>query len=86
MTQVVDPPERLHDEAQALAELIARNSPSALAASKRAMWRTLQLGLDDACRAATDDIVAMWTHPDQAEGPAAFAQKREPNWQPLPAR
>jgi enoyl-CoA hydratase/carnithine racemase len=86
VTQIVDPPERLQDEAQALAELIARNSPAALAASKRAMWRTLQLGLDDACRAATDDIVAMWTHPDQAEGPSAFAQKREPQWQPLPPR
>ena len=50
------------------------------------MWRTLQLGLDDPCRAATDDIVAMWTHPDQAEGPAVFAQKREPNWQSLTPR
>jgi hypothetical protein len=23
----------------------------------------------------------MWGHPDQTEGPAAFADKREPRWQ-----
>jgi hypothetical protein len=23
----------------------------------------------------------MWGHPDQAEGPAAFAEKRDPRWQ-----
>ena len=25
----------------------------------------------------------MWGHPDQEEGPRAFAEKREPVWQPL---
>jgi hypothetical protein len=25
----------------------------------------------------------MWGHPDQEEGPLAFAEKREPQWQPL---
>ncbi len=25
----------------------------------------------------------MWGHPDQEEGPRAFAEKREPNWQPI---
>jgi hypothetical protein len=25
----------------------------------------------------------MWGHPDQEEGPAAFAQKRDPDWVPL---
>ena len=82
VTEVVDPPEELRAVTQALAELIARNSPAALARSKRAMWRTLQMGLDDACRAATEDIVALWDHPDQAEGPAAFVERREPRWQP----
>ena len=41
-SQVVDPPERLRDEAQALGELIARNSPAALAATKRALWGALE--------------------------------------------
>jgi enoyl-CoA hydratase len=25
----------------------------------------------------------MWGHPDQVEGPAAFAEKREPQWAAL---
>jgi enoyl-CoA hydratase len=82
VTDVVDPPEDLRSSVQQVAELVARNSPGALAHSKRAMWRSLQMGLDDACRAASEDITAMWKHPDQAEGPAAFAQKREPQWVP----
>jgi len=69
VTEVVDPPERLREVVQELAERIARNSPAALACSKRAMWRSLQLGLDDACRATSADIVEMWSHPDQAEDP-----------------
>jgi hypothetical protein len=27
----------------------------------------------------------MWGHPDQVEGPAAFAEKREPQWAALAA-
>nr|MCU0311741.1 enoyl-CoA hydratase-related protein [Acidimicrobiales bacterium] len=77
---VVDPPERLRERAQELAETIARNSPAAMAASKRALWRALELGLTDACRAGAQDLVSMWGHPDQTEGPAAFAEKRDPVW------
>jgi enoyl-CoA hydratase/carnithine racemase len=83
ISQVVDPPERLQEEAQLLAETIARNSPAAMAASKRALWDALEMGLTDACRAGAQQLVAMWGHPDQEEGPRAFAEKREPRWQPL---
>jgi enoyl-CoA hydratase len=82
VSQVVDPPERLREEAQALAEKIARNSPAAMAATKRALWQALELGLTDACRAGAAELVSMWGHPDQEEGPRAFAEKREPVWQP----
>jgi enoyl-CoA hydratase len=82
VTEIVDPPEKLREAAQEAGELIARNSPAALVHSKRAMWRALQMGLDDACRAGSEDIGAMWDHPDQVEGPAAFAEKREPKWRP----
>jgi len=41
-SQLVDPPERLREEAQALGELIARNSPAALAHTKRALWGSLE--------------------------------------------
>jgi enoyl-CoA hydratase/carnithine racemase len=85
VSQVVDPPERLRDEAQALAETIARNSPVAMAASKRALWRALELGLTEACREGARDLVSVWGHPDQTEGPAAFAERREPRWaDPVP--
>jgi enoyl-CoA hydratase len=86
ISQVVDPPERLREEAQALAEKIARNSPAAMAATKRALWQALELGLTDACRASARELVSMWGHPDQEEGPRAFAEKRDPVWQPLDPR
>jgi enoyl-CoA hydratase/carnithine racemase len=81
VSQVVDPPERLRDEAQALAETIARNSPAAMAATKRALWGALEQGLTDACRAGAAYLVSMWGHPDQTEGPLAFAERREARWQ-----
>ncbi len=81
ISEVVDPPERLRDAAQELAEKVARNSPAAMAATKRALWGALERGLTDACRAGAEDLVSMWGHPDQTEGPAAFAEKREPRWQ-----
>lgn len=86
ISQIVDPPERLRDEAQALAEKIARNSPSAMAATKRALWGALEMGLTDACRAGANELVSMWGHPDQEEGPRAFAERREPRWEPLTSR
>ena len=82
ISQIVDPPERLQDAAQGLGETIARNSPAAMAATKRALWSALELGLTDACRAGSKELVSMWGHPDQEEGPRAFAEKREPRWLP----
>jgi enoyl-CoA hydratase/carnithine racemase len=83
VSEVVDPPERLRVAAQELAEKIAKNSPSAMAATKRALWGALELGLTDACRAGAKELVSMWGHPDQEEGPRAFAEKRDARWEPL---
>jgi enoyl-CoA hydratase/carnithine racemase len=41
-SQVVDPPEHLRDEAQAVAEKIAVHPPEQLAATKRALWAALE--------------------------------------------
>jgi enoyl-CoA hydratase/carnithine racemase len=82
ISQIVDPPDQLREEAQKLAESIARNSPAAMAATKRALWSALELGLTDACRAGAAELVSMWGHPDQEEGPRAFAERRDPDWQP----
>jgi len=81
ISQVVDPPEQLRDEAQALAEKIAQNSPAAMRATKKALWGALELGLTDACRAGAGELASMWGHPDQEEGPRAFAEKRPPVYQ-----
>lgn len=83
ISQVVDPPERLRAVAQELAEKIARNSPAAMRATKRALWGALELGLTDACREGAKHLTSMWGHPDQNEGPLAFADKRTPNWAAL---
>ena len=83
ISEIVDPPERLRDAAQELAEKIARNSPAAMAATKRALWGALEMGLTDACKAGARELVGMWGHPDQEEGPRAFAEKRDPQWRPL---
>ena len=50
LSQIAEPPDRLRAEAQELGEKIARNSPAAMAATKRALWRALELGLTDAVR------------------------------------
>ena len=83
VSQVVDPPERLRERAQEIGETIAKNSPAAMAATKKALVGALEHGLTDACKLGAQHLVSMWGHPDQDEGPKAFAEKREPNWQPL---
>jgi enoyl-CoA hydratase/carnithine racemase len=80
VSQVVDPPERLREEAQVLAEKIAKNSPAAMRATKRALWGALETGLSDACRAGSAQMMGMWGHPDQEEGPLAFSEKRDAHW------
>jgi enoyl-CoA hydratase len=80
VSEVVDPPERLREVAQELAETIARNSPAAMTATKRALWGAFERGLTGACRAGAAELVALWGHPDQTEGPRAFAERREPRW------
>jgi enoyl-CoA hydratase/carnithine racemase len=80
VSEIVDPPERLRERAQELGELIARNSPAAMAATKKALWAALEHGLTDACKIGASHLVGMWGHPDQDEGPRAFAEKRAPQW------
>jgi enoyl-CoA hydratase/carnithine racemase len=58
--EVVDPPGRLREAAGELAARIALNSPAALAGTKRALWRALEMGLTDARRAGAQEVVAAW--------------------------
>jgi enoyl-CoA hydratase/carnithine racemase len=80
LSQIVEDPDQLQPEVQALAEKIAKNSPAAMRATKRALWGALEAGLTDACRSGAQELVGMWGHPDQTEGPLAFAEKREAVW------
>jgi enoyl-CoA hydratase/carnithine racemase len=80
LSEVVNPPSALRARAQELAETIARNSPAAMAATKKALWSALEHGLTDASRAGAAHLTDMWGHPDQEEGPKAFAERREANW------
>jgi enoyl-CoA hydratase len=80
ISEIVDPPERLRERAQELGETIAKNSPAAMAATKKALWAALEHGLTDACKVGAGHLVGMWGHPDQDEGPRAFAEKRPPVW------
>jgi enoyl-CoA hydratase len=80
--QVVDPDGDLEDQVQALAEKIARNSPAAMRATKRALWKALELPLSQAGRYGAGEFVSLWGHPDQTEGPLALAQGRTPVWDP----
>lgn len=82
-SQIVDPPEGLRDEAQALGETIAKNSPTAMAVSRNALWRALEVGLTEACVLGAKDLTGVWGHEDQTEGPLAFAEKRDAEWAPL---
>jgi enoyl-CoA hydratase/carnithine racemase len=81
ISEIVDPPEKLRERAQELGETIAKNSPAAMAATKKALWGALEYGLTEACMRGAKELVSMWGHPDQDEGPRAFAEKREPHWQ-----
>jgi enoyl-CoA hydratase/carnithine racemase len=83
ISQIVDPPEALREEAQKLAETIAKNSPAAMRATKKALWGALEHGLTEACRVGAQHLVSMWGHPDQDEGPRAFTEKRPAVWAEL---
>jgi len=82
ISEIVDPADQLRERAQEIAETIARNSPAAMAATKRALWGALEHGLTDACRVGAGEVAGLWGHPDQEEGPRSFAEKRPAVWVP----
>ena len=63
-----------------LAERIARNAPLGVAASKKIIAATQGLTEDELWAFQRPLQATVFTSNDAAEGPAAFAQKRDPNW------
>ncbi len=76
----VTTPEALLDTAMAVARNIASNSPAAVEQAVRAMWETLELPLSEAIAASLRRSGSLRGHPDAAEGPRAWVEKREPQW------
>jgi enoyl-CoA hydratase/carnithine racemase len=79
----VVPGAELMKRARELASKIAQHSPSALARTKKAIWRGLDTGLDGAVENAWQIIGEHNDCPDIAEGGRAFAEKRAPKWVPF---
>jgi enoyl-CoA hydratase/carnithine racemase len=72
------------DTAIAIARSMARNSPQAMALTQQAIWASLEMGQEQALHHAWSLIRLQWSHPDFIEGPRAFAERREPVWNPDP--
>ena len=76
----------LRAAAARLAAAVASNSPTALRATKQALWHALEVGLTQARDDAREEIWQLRDHPDHAEGARAWLEKRTPRWQPLDTR
>jgi enoyl-CoA hydratase/carnithine racemase len=81
MVDEVVEPENLLPRAHELALAAAQNSPRALELSKQAIWGALERPLTEALANGWDILRAHHSHPDCVEGPRAFVEKRQPNWQ-----
>ncbi|WP_417593211.1 enoyl-CoA hydratase/isomerase family protein [Parasphingorhabdus sp.] len=76
-------PDQLIPRAREMAGAIAKNSPSAMARTKKAIWQSLELPLQAALERAWQEILIHNEGPDLAEGVAAFLEQRAPQWQPF---
>ena len=77
----VVPTGELRSAATRLASAVAANSPAAMRATKKALWRSLEVGLSEATRGAADVVWAFRDHPDHAEGARTVRERRMPRWQ-----
>jgi E-phenylitaconyl-CoA hydratase len=68
--------------AKELARGMCANSPQAMALTKRAIWAATELPDPAAAHYGWELLKSQWAHPDFEEGPKAFAEKREPRWNP----
>ncbi len=82
--ELVDTPADALAAAREMAGAMLQNSPQAMALSKQALWNSLEQGYTPALEYAWTLLKLHWAHPDFTEGPRAFAEKREPRWNPDP--
>jgi enoyl-CoA hydratase len=74
----VFPPEKLLEEAQALADRISGLGPMALRGIKRAIERGMHLSLDEALECELDEYGIVAVTQDAEEGMDAFTERRTP--------
>jgi enoyl-CoA hydratase/carnithine racemase len=82
--ELVATPADLRPAVERMTAAIRRSSPAALARSKQAVWESLERGYTDALEHGWSLVRRHWRHPDFREGGRAFAEKREPRWNPDP--
>jgi E-phenylitaconyl-CoA hydratase len=82
--ELVETAEQARAVAEEMARSLLKNSPQAMALSKKAVWGALEHGYTDAMERGWDLLKGHWDHPDFVEGPQAFGEKREPRWDPNP--
>jgi enoyl-CoA hydratase/carnithine racemase len=76
----VVPPERLEEAFDRMVARLLDKPREVLALGKRAFYRQLEMGLEDAYVVTTDVIVDNALGKDFEEGLAAFLEKRAPQW------
>ena len=80
MVNKVVEPDKVMDEAKALAERILVNAPLAVFASRNVAARANMDGDDDLWRASGKAMALLASTEDYKEGPLAFIEKRAPEW------
>jgi enoyl-CoA hydratase/carnithine racemase len=75
-------PEDLVPRALELARAVARNSPSAVASTRRVVRHLMDELVEPSMRLGWERVQAHWSHPDATEGPAAFTERRDADWGP----
>ena len=73
-------PEELMDRARDWASRITANAPLAVQATKESVLRGLGVGMHEAYKIESELATKVFSSDDAKEGPAAFAEKRAPEW------
>jgi enoyl-CoA hydratase len=80
LVERVVPPDQLMPEAKRLAGLIASKGPLAIAATKRAIHKGLQMDLHRGLDLEAEEFGTIAVTADAKEGTAAFLEKRKPDF------
>ena len=82
--ELVETPAHVLPTALKMAHAMLQNSPQAMALSKQAVWAARERGYTEAMEYGWSLLRVHWGHPDFVEGGRAFAEKRDPVWNPDP--